>query len=109
VLLYAVQQKNVHLDRRLIWAKHIKTKTKQLNQKAKQMHWLLGRRSALSTESKLLLYKAVLKPIWTYGIQLWGTASNSNIETLQRSQSKTLRTILNAPWYINTGSVKFYK
>jgi hypothetical protein len=44
----------------------------QLNLKAKQMHWLLGRRSTLSIESKLLLYKAVLKPIWTYGIQLWG-------------------------------------
>jgi hypothetical protein len=65
------------------------------------MHWLLGRRSTLSIESKLLLYKAVLKLIWTYGIQLWGTASNSNIEILQRFQSKTLRSILNAPWYIN--------
>jgi hypothetical protein len=29
-------------------------KRKQLNQKAKQMHWLLGRRSTLSIESKLL-------------------------------------------------------
>jgi hypothetical protein len=52
-------------------AKHIKTERKQLNVKAKQMHWLLGR-STLSIESKLLLYKAVLKPIWTYGIQPWG-------------------------------------
>jgi hypothetical protein len=73
------------------------------------MHWLLGRRSTLSTESKLLLYKAVLKPIWTYGIQLWGTASNSNIEMLQRLQSKDHRSILNAPWYITTGSMKIYK
>jgi hypothetical protein len=32
-----------YLDRRLTWAKHIKTKRKQLNQKAKQMYWLLGR------------------------------------------------------------------
>jgi hypothetical protein len=53
----------MHLDRRRIWTKHIKTKRKQLNQKARQMHWLLGRRTTLSTESKLLLYKAVLKPI----------------------------------------------
>jgi hypothetical protein len=37
---------------------------------AKQMHWLLGRRSTPLMESELLLYKAVLKPIWTYGIQL---------------------------------------
>ncbi|KAJ4434153.1 hypothetical protein ANN_16473 [Periplaneta americana] len=40
----------------------------------------------------------VLKPIWTYGIQLWRTAGNSNIEILQRYQSKTLRSIVTAPW-----------
>jgi hypothetical protein len=80
----------MHLVRRLTWAKHIKTKRKQLNLEAKQMHWLLGRRSTVSIESKLLLYKAVLKSIWTYGIQPWGTTSNSNFEIVQRFQSKTL-------------------
>jgi hypothetical protein len=49
----------LHFGRRLTWAKHIKSKRKQLNLKAKQMNWLLERRSALSTDSKLLLYKAV--------------------------------------------------
>jgi hypothetical protein len=28
----------------------------------------------LSTTNKLLVYKTILKPIWTYDIQLWGTA-----------------------------------
>jgi hypothetical protein len=95
----------IHLDRRLTWAEHLKTKMKQLNLKAKQMHWLLRRSSTLSVESKLHLYKVVLPPIWTYGIQLWGTASNSNIEILQRFQSKTLQSILNAPWYINNHKI----
>jgi hypothetical protein len=45
--------------------------------------------------------QSILKPIWTYEIQLWGTASNSNIEILQRLQHRTLRSILNAPWFIN--------
>jgi hypothetical protein len=98
----------MHLDRRLTWAKHIKSKRKQLNLKVKQMSWLLGR-STLSIESKLLLYKAVLKPIWTYGIQLWGTAFNSNIEILQCFQSKTLQSILNTPLYTTTGPMKIYK
>jgi hypothetical protein len=62
---------------------NFKSKRKQMNLKAKQMHWLLGR-STISNERKFLLYKAMLKQIWTYGIQPWGTASNSNIETLQR-------------------------
>jgi len=37
-----------------------------------------------------LLYNSILKPIWTYGSQLWGNASNSNIDIIQRAQSKIL-------------------
>jgi hypothetical protein len=64
------------------------------------MYWLLGRNSRLSLPNKLLLYKTILKPIWTYGIQLWGTASTSNFEILERFQSKALRIIVDAPWYV---------
>jgi hypothetical protein len=35
--------------------------------------------------------QAILKPIWTYGIQLHGPASTSDIEILERFRSKTLR------------------
>jgi hypothetical protein len=31
---------------------------------------------------------------------LWGTASTSNIEILERFQSKALRIIVDAPWYV---------
>jgi len=40
---------------------------------------------------------AILKPIWTYGVQLWGSASKSNLEILERFQSKVLRIITDAP------------
>ena len=75
-------------------------KTKQLGLLLKRMYWILGRKSELSLVSKVLFYKTILKPIWTYGIPLWGSASHSNIEILQRFQNKVLRTIVNAPWYI---------
>jgi hypothetical protein len=65
-----------------------------------KMYWLLGRKSKLSTSNKLLIHKTILKLIWTYGIQLWGTASTSNIEILERFQSKALRMIVDAPWYV---------
>jgi hypothetical protein len=67
------------------------------------MYWLLGCKSKLS---KLLHYKAVLKPIWTYDIQLWGTTSNSNIEILERFQSKVLRLIADAPWYVSHSVIR---
>jgi hypothetical protein len=52
-------------------------------------------------ENKLLVYKAVIKSIWTYGIELWGCARKSNAAIIQRSQSKILRTIANAPWFVS--------
>jgi len=90
---------DLHLDRRLTWRTHIHAKGKELDLSFKRMCWIIGRRSELSLENKLLLYKTILNPIWTHGIPLWGTASHSNIEILQRFQNKVLRTITNAPWY----------
>ena len=52
-----------------------------------------------------MLYKAILKPVWTYGIQLWGTASNSNIEILQQFQSETLRFLIDTPWYVTNETI----
>jgi hypothetical protein len=53
----------------------------------------------MSLERKVLLYKTIITPIWTYGIELWGCASKSSITIIPRSQSKILRMITNAPWY----------
>jgi hypothetical protein len=49
---------------------------------------------------KILLYKTIIKPIWTYGVEILGCASKSNISIIQRSQSKILRMIANALWYV---------
>lgn len=90
----------LHLDRRLTWKKHIFTKRKQLGLILTKPYWIIGRKSQLSLENKLLMYKMILKPVWSYGIQLWDTASNTNIEILERFQSKTLRIIVNDPYFV---------
>jgi hypothetical protein len=95
-----VKYLGLHLDRRLTWHKYIFIKQKELGITLTRMYWLLGCKTKLSTNSKLLLYKAILKPIWTYRIQLWGMASASNIEILECFQSKTLRVIVDTPWYV---------
>jgi hypothetical protein len=58
------------LDAKLRWKVHVKKKRRELGLKYRQMYWLMGRRSALTTHNKLILYKQILKPVWTYGIQL---------------------------------------
>jgi hypothetical protein len=65
------------------------------------MSWLLGRKSKLSLENKILVYKCILKPSWTTRVQLWGCAKPSNTKIIQRLQSNVLRSITNAPWYVS--------
>jgi hypothetical protein len=91
----------LHLDQRLTWRKYIQTKRKQVDMKFRQMSWLLSTKSKLSMANKIILNKAILKPIWSYGLQLWGCAMPSTINLIQRFQSKTLRAIAEAPWYIS--------
>jgi hypothetical protein len=54
----------LHLDRRLTWHTHIFAKRKHLGLSLTKMYWLLIRKSKLSTNNKLLIYKVILKPIW---------------------------------------------
>ena len=95
----------VHLDRRLTWNEHIKAKKTHLALKSINLHWLLNARSPLCLDYKVLLYSSTLKPIWTYGSQLWGNASNSSIDIIERAQSKILRTITGAPWYVRNENI----
>jgi len=66
----------------------------------------MGRRSVLSTQNKMMLYKQILKPVWTYGIQLWGCTKQSNIDIIQRFQNKVLRNIFDVPWYIRNADLQ---
>ena len=70
------------------------------------MYWIICRKSQLSLLNKLLVYKVILKSIWTYGIKLWGSASNSNLENLERVQLKALQIITDAPRYVPNVAIK---
>lgn len=88
------------LDAKLRWKEHVKKKRTELDLKYRQLYWLIGRNSKLATYNKLLIYKQVLKPIWLYGIQLWGCTKKTNIKPIQTFQNKVLRNIVGAPWYV---------
>jgi len=73
-------------------------KTNPLKNKRDQL--VNRKKSHISIENKLLINRAVIKPIWSYGTELWGCAIKSNIVIKLRSQSKILRAITNAPRYV---------
>lgn len=90
----------LHLDNRLNWKHHVRQKAKQIKLKQRQMYWIVGHYSKLNLYSKRLIYQTIIKPIWMYGIQLWGCTKQSNRDIIQRSQNKFLRMITNAYRYI---------
>lgn len=87
------------LDSKLRYAVHIRKKKKALNLKFNRMRWLFRKNSGLSIDNKLLLYRQILRPMWSYGCQLWGCARNSNLNIIQVFQNKVLRTMVGARWY----------
>ena len=89
-LLLQVKLERTHRQKKK--TNRLKNKIDQLVDRKKKSH--------LSVENKLRVYKVAIKPIWSYGIELWGCASKSNVVIMQRSQSKILRAIANAPRYV---------
>ena len=96
----------ITLDAKLRWKEHVKKKKAELDLKYRQLYWLIGRNSKLTTYNKLLIYNQVLKPVWLYGIQLWGCTKASNIKPIETFQNKVLRNIVNAPWYIRNSDLQ---
>lgn len=88
------------IDQRLTWSPHLRNKLLSLNNRFRLLRSLLTS-NHIKLPIKLLIYKLYLKPMWTYGIQLWGPAKISNTNRIQRFQSKTLRAITKAPFYVS--------
>lgn len=93
------------LDAKLKWKEHVKKKHEELKLKNRKLTWLIGRKSTLPLQNKLMVYNQILKPVWTYGIQLWGCASNDTLDIIQRFQNKVLRDMVRAPWFIRNSDL----
>ena len=76
----------------------LEQKTNRLKNKRGQL--VDRKKSHLSIENKLLIYKVVIKQIWRYGTELWGCASKYITVIMQRSQIKILIATANAPRYV---------
>lgn len=63
----------------------------------KALYPLLCRHSMLSTESKLMLYKTIIRPKMTYASPVWIGTSRTNHEKLKVTQNKILKCIHNVP------------
>ncbi|KAL1117158.1 hypothetical protein AAG570_004485 [Ranatra chinensis] len=96
-----VRYLGLYIDRTLTWNPHTRLKRQETNRRYKLLQRLLDKRSKLRTENKLLVYNSIIKPIWAYGAEIWGSAKPSNVNRIQTLQSKILRRIVDAPPYVS--------
>jgi len=80
---------------------HIKIKRIALNARLRFLKTLMSNNKHTPSNTKLLIYKSLFKPMWTYGLQLWGNAKISNTNKIQTFQNNFLRKITNSPPYIS--------
>lgn len=81
------------VDHKLTYRHHIQKTRDNFRPAKNKLYPLIARNSKLSVDSKLLIYRAYLRPLLTYGCQVWSHASKTHIKTLIRSQNATNRQI----------------
>lgn len=89
-------------DRRLTWNPHLKTLAENGRLALKALWPLIGRKSPLEIDYKIILFKNIIRPKLQYGCPLWlQSAAKSNLNLIFRIQNKCLRTIADPPPGIN--------
>jgi len=76
-----------------------------LNLRLRLLKNLINNNKYTHINTKLLIYKSLLKPAWTYGLQLWGNAKKTNINKIQTFQNIALRKLVNAPPYVSNHTI----
>jgi hypothetical protein len=101
----AIKYLGLHLDRTLTWGAHVTATRLKARSRLYSLKRLLDGRSKLRLLHKLTLYKTMIKPIWTYGVELWGTAKPSHTKRIQAIQNKALRIITQCPFYVTNSTL----
>lgn len=87
----------VHIDRKLLFRQHICIARSKAIAAFRAIYGMVSKTSLLSTKTKLLLYKSIVRPIMCWGAEIWRHSAKSNRNPLQIVQSGCLKCILKLP------------
>lgn len=95
----AVKYLGVTLDAGLNFSQHItNTRNKALGARSK-LNAIMNRNSSIGIKNGIIIYKAIIRPVMTYAVPVWGGAAVTNLNKLQIVQNKILRSITKSPRY----------
>jgi hypothetical protein len=77
------------------------TKPQTTNRRYRMLIRILDTRSRLTLNNKILIYNSIIKPLWIYRLELWGSTKPTNLQIFKSLQSKIIHKIANAPYYVS--------
>ena len=90
-----VKCRGVTSDSMLTWFKAIEKRANLAHSALAKLYPLIAKNSSLKRIIKIRLYPMCVRPIITYGHQIWAAAAKSYTNKVQVMQNKFLRIILN--------------
>uniref|UniRef100_A0A2M4CVF1 Putative reverse transcriptase-like protein n=1 Tax=Anopheles darlingi TaxID=43151 RepID=A0A2M4CVF1_ANODA len=98
-----VKYLGVYLDKRLTFKHHVDAKLLAGSKAIRALYSFINRKSKLSTQNQILLYKAIVRPIITYAAPVWADCAKTHKYKLQVFQNTCLKRIFNLPpWHSTT-------
>lgn len=92
----SIKYLGILLDKKLTFKDHILYTCNKAVRCGRALFPLLNRKSTLNMKNKLLLFKSCIRPIMTYGCQVWSPlCAKTHIKKLQIIQNKNLKIIFN--------------
>ena len=94
-----VRYLGVHLDTKLLFRHHIDIVLAKAKAVAySSLYSLLKKKSGVTSDSKLRIYKSIIRPIVTYACPIFINCAKTNFNKLQVFQNKLLRQIFEINW-----------
>lgn len=97
-----VKYLGIILDPKLKFKDHIQYITKKTQAMIRILYPFINRRSNLSLDNKMLIFKSIFQAIFYYACPVWSKAANCHIQKLQVAQNKVLKLIHGLPHYYST-------
>lgn len=87
----------IMLDKKLSFNTHISVTINKINRYIQILYPMISRKSELSKDNKIILFKSVFQSILLYGAPVWGDCAKTHKLKLQRCQNKVLKIMLDLP------------
>lgn len=90
------------MDSKINFGEHISYVIDKINNITRLLYSFVNRKSTLSKDNKVIIFKTIFMSIMYYGAPVWHDVATCHKNRLKISQNKLLKMIYNLPWHFST-------